>query len=259
MTHPRPRLATLLPELYTHERRTTAPPTTEELLAYLAGELDPAAAAALQERLALSPEATRRLLALADPPALATPPPADLPTLDVEALRARLRGEGLLGPAAEPQPAKVLPFRSTERRGVHPLYRWATAALVVLCTGLALRLGQLPAPTPGIALDVAVWELLPRSVESRRGEGQLVEAREGFSNTLLLYSDAIAAGAEVRVEIVSSTGEVALAAVVKAHAVGRVGLRLERETLAAGSFEIRLFALGQTVPLAVYPLEWRRP
>ncbi|RMH23096.1 MAG: hypothetical protein D6696_01655 [Acidobacteria bacterium] len=243
MTDPRPDLATLLPELYEPERRRTAPPTTEEILAYLEGELSAEEEARLQDRLALHPQATGLLLDLADPSRLDDEAPAPEP--DLEALRRRLRRQGLLDPA----PAA---FR---RSGVHPLYRWAAAALLVVSAGLGLQLARQAAVEP---LPTAIWELLPQDDGGQRGGDEEVIAEDGFAHDLILYAPALAAGTDYRVVVLDAGGEAVVSRLTRSNVPGQIVLRLAADDLPPGRYRIRLTGPDET-PIATYDLHWRRP
>ena len=245
-------LTALLPELTADERRSRPAPDAEEILAYLGGELNPAEEEELQERLALHPESAELLLDLSDPSRLEARDDEDLPLPDQEALRERLRDEGLL----EPPLAPVVPMR----RGVHPLYRWAAAALLILSAGLSFQLAR-QAPEPATP-DVAFWELLPKTeVDSRRrGDGDEVEAADGFVHDLVLYAPEIDPGEPYRVAVVDEEGAEILVRDVRTVAAGRLILRLEPTDLAPGRYEIHLAGGGDDPsPRAVFPLDWRRP
>lgn len=241
-------LKALLPELYADKRRAAKVPTTEEILSYLADELSPAAEEELRERLSLHPEATRLLLDLADPSRLEDRDDAPLPLPDPDALRQRLRDEGLFEP-----PARVVPFRPR----VHRFYRWAAAALLVLSAGLGIQLARQRTDAPGA--DVAMWELWPPDESGQRGPGAVVEALPGFSHDLVLYAYEIIPEGVYRILVAEENGDEILSRKVRTNAPGRVILRLGETDLDPGRYEIRLFAGDDPTALTVYTLDWRRP
>jgi hypothetical protein len=245
MTEPRPNLAALLPELYDDDRRAAEAPSTAEILAYLEGELAAAEEEELQERLSFHPEATRLLLDLLDPSRLEGHDDAELPLPDPESLRERLRAEGLFD-----APSKVVAMR----RWVHPVYRWATAALLLLSAGLGIRLAR--QPDGSAAPDVALWELLPGAHSELRAGGDVIEAEPGF---LVLYADEIMPEQDYLIVVVAEDGSQELRENLRTVAPGRILLRLDAGDLKTGRHEIRLIANGETTPLAVYTLDWRHP
>lgn len=249
MTDTQTELAALLPELYDEERRATEAPTTEEILSYLTGELSPAAEEAFQERLSFHPEATQLLLDLADPSRLVGRDDADLPLPDPDALRRRLRDEGVFE-----RLAPVVPIRP---RGVR-FYRWAAAALLVLSVGLGIQLVR--QGDEGPAADVAIWELLPLDESGPRDAGDVVNAVPGFSHDLVLYAYELSPDAGYRIVVVDENGGEILSRQARTNAPGRVILRLGESDLDPGRYEIRLFAGGEpSAPIAVYALDWRLP
>ncbi len=241
-------LKALLPELYADERRAAEAPTTEEILSYLADELSPAAEEELRERLSLHPEATRLLLDLADPSRLEGRDDAPLPLPDSDALRQRLRDEGLFDP-----PARVVPFRPR----VHRFYRWAAAALLVLSAGLGIELARQRTDAPGA--DIAIWELLPADESGQRGPVAVVDAPPGFSHDLVLHAYEVSPEGVYRILVVDENGDEILSRKARTNAPGRVILRLGEHDLDPGRYEIRLFAGDDPTALTVYTLDWRRP
>jgi hypothetical protein len=249
MTDTRSGLAALLPELHETQRRATPEPALEEILAYLNGEMSEKEAEDLRQRLSYHPQATRLLLDLADPSRLADPADVDLPLPDPADLERRLRAVGLFD-----RQAPVVPIRP----GVHPLYRWATAALILLSVGLGIRLGSDRGTVADT--DVAIWELLPRAESEERGRGETVEATPGFSHDLLLYSNDVRARIPYRIVVVDAGAEVVLTREVRSLRAGRVVLRLSSRDLGPGRYEVRLFAAeASDSAVAVYPLEWIEP
>ncbi len=239
----------LLPELFSEERRASRPPTMEEILAFLSGGLSPGAEEDLHSRLSHNPSATRLVLDLSDPSRLEGAEDETLLLPDPATLERKLRDEGLFDSGA-----RMLPIR----QGVHPLYRWAAAALLVLSTGLGIELARQPEQTS--PQNVAVWEFLPRSGSEQRGGGEVVDAMPGFSHDLLLYSAGITRDSSFQVAVVGPEGKEALRRSVRTNVAGRLVLRLEETALRSGRYEIRLFAGGDpATPIAVYSLDWRRP
>ncbi len=252
MTNIQPDLAILLPDLYSAESRAAAPPEIEELLAYLEGELSPEEEDALQERLALHPEATRLLLDLTDPSRLEEQRSESLLLADVDALRQQLRDEGSL--KAPKAPVVLI------RRGGHTAYRWATAALLVVSVGLGLELASQRESSPLATADIALWELLPRTGSGERGASEVVEAEPGFIHDLVLYSDKLEPGVVYRATAVDAEGREVFSRALRTRVRGRAILRLGEDDLAFGRYEIRLGPPGDPEPpMAVFDLEWRRP
>jgi len=263
MTHKAIDLAPVLSDIYALDRDASTRPTVVEMLNYLADELPADAEEDLRQRLALHPEASRQLLDLADPTRLSLGADVDgvdedLPLPDPAALKARLHAEGILQASATPSPGAQPWLRQPPAVGVHPAWRLAAAALLVLSTGLA---ALLVAPRePQSTTSVAIWELLPRSDSGPRDQGWTIEATPGFTHDLLLYENTLLPNTPYRLRVLDVSGQEVLHQTLSTQAPGQIVAPITVDLLPPGRYELHLFADSrQTTPLAIYDLNWRRP
>ena len=216
--------------------------TADEILAYLAGELSPAEDEDLQERLSRDPQATQLLLDLADPSRL-----VDEGENGWEPLRDALRSEGVFKPVPRPILTKLRPY-----------YPLAAAALLAASFGLGLGLGhQTGGPQHD---DIAIWELLPEGESGRRDGDEEIRAGTHFVHDLVLYANDITSDGSYRLIVADQQGTEKLRRSLRAHAPGRVVLRLEANDLEVGLYAARLLTEGDPETLvATYRLVWQRP
>lgn len=213
-------------------------PTREEILAYLQNKLSPEAENNLQERLSLYPEAASLLLELDQD--IRDHGPDDLQEQSWEELRGQLQEEGIFK-------------RTTVRRGVHPLWRWATAALALMSAGLLF----LNRPSENILeprTDGTYRLLQPIGSEgSRRGSENPETGTDAAWQTLILTLGQPGDYSDYRLEIRGQDG-LLWTGPATPKADGTFVVLLPGGFLDAESYELHL--LGQDeekeVPLATY-------
>lgn len=275
MSHPEPRLTDMLDELNQQQRSDVPEPTPEEILDYVDGHMEPAEEEAFRGRLALYPEAARRVSVLSDLESLEPGEEDGGPSVDLAALQHRLRDEGLLAePAATPvrvaapetaaddvPQAAALPFPgSTPSLGVHPA--WRIAALLFLTTSVLLLLRSVVAPpdVPGVR-PAGLWQVTAQESQNLRS-GSVVVVDAGLSDQhtiLLLGSKPAPVGAALEVEI-SGPGQDTIHVPITPGSSGIYSLVVTSGFLDPGDYELKLVAETPGGPrvLGTFALKWRR-
>ncbi len=246
-------------ELVGEARRQAAEPapTPDELIAYMDGELSPGEEERLQNRLVLDSEAMHAVLDLADPTRLDAAEGADPPVPTWESIRARLEA---------PEESAAVPRLPARSVGVHPAYRWAVAALVLLVVGLGARVGQLRRIGPPAAprINVFHWELLPIDASSPRDAGaeHVVTPAPGTPLVLVLHLGDRGAFPDYSLEIRGGDGHRHWrSSGLVPSPIGTFNVELPAGFLPPGSYELRLYG-GESDAgnlLATYRLESRHP
>jgi anti-sigma factor RsiW len=237
------------------------PPTPEELLAYLDGELDDAARQVIEAKIAVYPDAARALADLASFPDV-EPAPGTVEPTDEEiaatwqALRQRL---GETRPAAPPP--RVLAAPSRPRR--LPAWKLAAAAALVLAAWTAgfLMGRSASAPQPEAAVNVVIAELSPleTAIRSSPAAVELPARSEELVLVLGLAADADEGPfADYRAEIVdASGGRLWSRQGLRPTPLGTFHLAFRRGALAPGTYQIHLYGQEgeRNTLLATYGLQ----
>lgn len=233
------------------------PPTPEELLAYLDGELDDAARQSVEARIAVYPDAARALADLASFPDVEPAPGTVEPTDEEIAatwqdLRQRL---GNSRPASlPPKPIEAV------RRRRPPVWRLAAAALVLLAagwTGGFLVGRSASAPTEG-AVNVTIAELAPLE-DAIRSSPAAVELPAG-SEELVLVLGLPDEGrfTDYRADVVDAAGSRLWSRQgLRPTPLGTFHLAFRRGALSPGTYQIHLYGQeerGRGTLLATYGL-----
>ena len=165
-------LGEVLRNLADHARARHREPTLEEILSYAEGEMTPADAESFRERLAVYPEAARRVAVLSDPEASAAASSEAYPPLDLGEIREAIHGEERHRRGSHRDNAQASsptsPFPAPAGTTVHPA--WRVAALVFLALSAALfflpRSPPGPAATGPSVTQSSLWEI-PAADDSR--------------------------------------------------------------------------------------------
>ncbi len=271
-------------------QRLGAPPTPEEILAYLEHRLAAAKRLRVEEGVAAFPEAARLLRDLARFPDVRPDPGVALPSqsrVDArwQAFRERRRGARLdpqsssggtepLGgaaatgglkpgkpsgvqtaaplPGATPDPVLAADSRSHHTRAL----RWLRlAALITVTAGLGLLVGLLVAPEGG-RINLALASLTPVGDSASRGEATVVRLPESAEGVLLSLGYAAAAPhPEYTLAIRDERGDAVWQRRGLRPATGGSFLVvLPAGILEPGRYELELSVPGETVPAAAYAL-----
>lgn len=219
------------------------PPTPEELLAYLDGELDGAARESIEARIAVYPEAARALADLSSFPDVEPAPGTAEPTDEEvaatwQALRRKL---GDVKPArpTPPRPVEIGPRRRTS------VWKLAAAALVMLAagwTGGFLAGRNASAPQPQAAVNVTISELAPLT-DATRSAPETVELPAGSEELVLVLGLADEGRfTEYRAEVVDAAGARLWSGQgLRPTALGTFHLAFRRGALAPGTYQILLY------------------
>jgi hypothetical protein len=219
------------------------PPTPEELLAYLDGELDDAARQSIEARIAVYPDAARALADLSSFPDVEPAPGTVEPTDEEvaatwEALRQKLDGV---------RPAPPTPLKPVEIGPRHrtPVWKLAAAALIVLAagwTGGFLVGRSASVPQPQAAVNVTIAELAPLT-DATRSSPAAVELPVG-SEELVIVLGLTDEGrfADYRAELVDANGARLWSRPgLRPTSLGTFHLAFRRGALAPGTYQIHLY------------------
>lgn len=222
------------------------PPTPEELLAYLDGELDDAERQSIEARIAVYPDAARALADLSSfpdvEPAPGTVEPADEEVAATwEVLRRKLGGVRP-APPAPLRPAEIGPRRRT------PVWKLAAAALVILAAGWigGFLVGRSASvPQPQAAVNVAIAELAPLEDAARSAPAAVeLPARSEELVLVLGLPDGADEGrfADYRAELVDANGARLWSRPgLRPTSLGTFHLAFRRGALAPGTYQIHLY------------------
>jgi len=239
------------------QRQTAGPaPTPDDLAAYLDGELSPGEEERLQNRLVLDSEAMQTVLDLVDPTRLDAAAGADPPVPTWQSIRARLNAP------EEPE----VPRWPAWRAGVHPAYRWAVAALLLLVVGLGAWIAQLRRVSSPASprLNVFHWEILPIDASLPRDAGAEHEVTQapGTPMVLVLHLGDRGTFSDYSLEIRDGDGRLHWrSSGLIPSPIGTFNVELPSGFLPPGPYELRLYG-GESETgalLANYRLESRHP
>lgn len=219
------------------------PPTPDELLAYLDGELDDAARESIEARIAVYPEAARALADLSSFPDVEPAPGTVAPTDEEvaatwQALREKLRDVEPARPTP-PRPVEIGPRRRT------PVWKLAAAALVLLAagwTGGFLVGRSASVPQPQAAVNVAISELAPLT-DATRSSPSAVELPAGSEELVLVLGLADEGRfPDYRAELVDEAGKRLWSRPgLRPTTLGTFHLGFRRGALAPGTYQIHLY------------------
>lgn len=161
-------------------------------------------------------------------------------TADKEMLKARLGEECL----RKPLPAEVVALKRPAQAAIPPGYWTALAALLIMAIGLGLWGWNESVP----GADTEVFSLHPETARESAEEAFRIP---GWADCYLLVLGSIKGDrySAFRVEIVDAEDRLILSDdSLRKSDDGTFKLRLRRERLAEGTYQIRLFGLGQGPP-----------
>jgi hypothetical protein len=223
------------------------PPTPEELLAYLDGELDDAARQVIEAKIAVYPDAARALADLASFPDV-EPAPGTVEPTDEEiaatwhVLRHRL---GDTQPVSPPLPISIPSATPVSRPRRLPAWRLAAAAAIVLAAGWAagfLMGRSVSAPQPEAAVNVAIAELAPLE-DANRSSPESVEMPARSEELVLVLGLADEGNfPDYGAEIVDAAGAKLWSRQgLRPTSLGTFHLAFRRGALAPGTYQIHLY------------------
>lgn len=227
------------------------PPTPDELLAYLDGELDDASRQSIEARIAVYPDAARALADLSAFPDVELAPGTVEPTDEEvaetwEALRPKLETIRSV-PPPQPVPTAPAPPKPAEtfRRRPPPVWSLAAAALILLAAGWALGFlaGRgASVQQPEAAVNVAIAELFPLGEITRSAPAEVALPAESEELVLVLGSVDEGRFADYRVEMVDAAGGRTWSSQgLRPTSLGTFHLAFRRGALAPGTYQIHLY------------------